>query len=121
MNQLQNDYLKILDSLKGKIRQARIKAAVAVNAELLGLYWEIGNIIIQQQKTEGWGTKVIKRLAHDLKVEFPDMKGLSERILDICKLLHQTIPNFNLRKPHLRKLKVQPNKKIKLRKCHLRN
>jgi hypothetical protein len=53
------NYVSILSSLKEKIRQARLQAALTVNAELLQLYWQIGNTILQQQKKEGWGTKVI--------------------------------------------------------------
>ncbi len=111
MSQLQNDYLKILDSLKGKIRQARIKAAIAVNTELLGLYWEIGNIILQQQKTEGWGTKVIKRLAQDLRAEFPDMKGLSERNLVYMQTFASNYPEFQFTQAPLAKTKSAAKQK----------
>jgi predicted nuclease of restriction endonuclease-like (RecB) superfamily len=70
-------YVGLLDELKGKIGSAQVKAALAVNAELVRLYWEIGNLILSRQQKEGWGTKVIDRLAQDLKAAFPDMKGFS--------------------------------------------
>ncbi len=90
----QNNYINILNSLKDKIRQARYKAATAVNVELLKLYWEIGNSILEQQKEEGWGSKVTTRLAKDLKLEFPDFKGLSERNLVYMQTFANAYPNF---------------------------
>lgn len=54
-----------------------MRAALSVNRELVLLYWEIGREILARQATEGWGAKVIERLASDLRAEFPDMKGLS--------------------------------------------
>lgn len=59
------------------IRQAQVKAALAVNTELVLLYWQIGKDILERQEQEGWGAKVINSLAKDLKAEFPDMKGFS--------------------------------------------
>ena len=60
---------------------AQVKAALAVNSELVLLYWRIGRDILQRQEQEGWGAKVINRLARDLKREFPEMKGFSPRNL----------------------------------------
>jgi hypothetical protein len=57
--------MHLFNNLKEKIRQARLQAAFTVNTHLLQLCWEIGNIILQQQKKEGWGTKVIVWLAKD--------------------------------------------------------
>ncbi len=71
------DYEQLLRELKNRIRSAQIKAALAVNRELVLLYWQIGREILQRQGQEGWGTKVIDRLAKDLKQEFPEMKGFS--------------------------------------------
>ncbi len=70
-------YVELLDEIKGRIRSAQIKAALSVNYELLVLYWSIGRDIVQRQRREGWGAKVIDRLAADLRSEFPDMSGLS--------------------------------------------
>ena len=90
----QRNYLNILESLKERIRQARFRAAFTVNAELLKLYWEIGNTIIEQQKQEGWGAKIIDRLAIDLKTEFPDFKGLSIRNLKYMRAFAEAYPQF---------------------------
>ena len=94
MNLPQNNYLNILNSLKEKIRQSRFRAVSSVNLELLKLYWEIGKTIIEQQKTEGWGTKVTNRLAKDLRTEFPDFKGLSERNLVYMQTFASSYPYF---------------------------
>ena len=90
----ENNYHLILNGLKEKIRLARQKAAIAVNNELLLVYWEIGNTILQQQTEEGWGTKVIDRLAVDLKTEFPEMKGLSPRNLKYMRAFAEAYPQF---------------------------
>ncbi|MEM9806807.1 MAG: PDDEXK nuclease domain-containing protein [Cyanobacteria bacterium P01_D01_bin.56] len=72
-----SNYEQLLADLKLRIRNAQVKAALAVNQELVLLYWQIGQDILLRQQQEGWGTKVIQRLAQDLKREFPNMKGFS--------------------------------------------
>ena len=74
---LPEGYADWLAQLKGQIAQARQRAALAVNAELVPLYGRIGHDILQRQQTQGWGAKVIDRLARDLKDAFPDMRGWS--------------------------------------------
>ncbi|MEZ4722326.1 MAG: PDDEXK nuclease domain-containing protein [Flavobacteriales bacterium] len=87
-------YAGILKSLKERIRERQQRASVAVNVQLLALYWEIGTIILAQQEQEGWGAKVIKRLATDLKSEFPDMKGFSQRNLVYMQTFASAYPFF---------------------------
>lgn len=70
-------YAEWLTELKGQIHQAQQRAALAVNRELVSLYWRIGRDILTRQTEQGWGAKVIERLAHDLKTAFPEMKGFS--------------------------------------------
>jgi predicted nuclease of restriction endonuclease-like (RecB) superfamily len=70
-------YKKLLETLKQEITKARIRAHLAVNKELIVLYWNIGNNILNRQQEEGWGTKVIENISKDLQKEFPEMKGLS--------------------------------------------
>src|SRR5579862_7654528 len=71
------EYTKFITALKVKIRSAQIKAAVTVNSELIKLYWEIGNEIVEKQKREGWGSKVLEKIAKDLQNEFPGIEGFS--------------------------------------------
>ncbi|MET3124797.1 putative nuclease of restriction endonuclease-like (RecB) superfamily [Oxalobacteraceae bacterium GrIS 2.11] len=70
-------YASWLGDLKQRVREARTKAVLAVNQELILLYWQIGNEILERQQKHAWGTKVVERLAGDLKAEFPDMSGFS--------------------------------------------
>ena len=75
------EYEDLLSQLKDRIRQARVRSALAVNRELVMLYWQIGREILQRQTEQGWGSKVIDRIAQDLRHEFPEMKGFSPRNL----------------------------------------
>jgi len=77
-------YVELLEDLKERVHSARIRAGLAANRELVLLYWEIGRRIIEQQKSLGWGTKVVERLARDLQNAFPDMKGFCVQISFIC-------------------------------------
>lgn len=70
-------YATWLGELKRRIHSAQQRAALAVNRELVLLYWQIGRDILQRQAEQGWGAKVIERLAHDLRTAFPGMKGFS--------------------------------------------
>ena len=63
---LPSSYAPLLADLKVRGRAAQVKAAVSVNRELMLLYWHIGREILRAQKAEGWGTKVVERLAKDL-------------------------------------------------------
>lgn len=91
---LANDYAKLLSQLKEKIHTAQIKAALAVNSELVRLYWEIGKTILERQQSENWGAKVIDQLAKDLKSAFPDMSGFSPRNLKYMKQFAATYPDL---------------------------
>lgn len=77
------DYVHWLGEIKERIRSSQQKAALAVNRELLDLYWFIGEALATKQ-TE-WGDKFVENLARDLKVEFPDMKGFSKRNLETIR------------------------------------
>jgi predicted nuclease of restriction endonuclease-like (RecB) superfamily len=106
---LPEKYGNILADLKEKIRTAKTRAALSVNRQLLGVYWEIGRTIIVQQKEEGWGTKVIKRLAIDLRPEFPDMKGLSEPNLRYMQLFASARLEFQFGQQLVAKLQEASN------------
>jgi predicted nuclease of restriction endonuclease-like (RecB) superfamily len=84
------EYNTLLTDLKERIRQARVRAALSVNRELVVLYWNIGREILQRQVQQGWGSKVIDRLAHDLRQEFPEMKGFSPRNLHYMRAFAET-------------------------------
>ena len=73
--------------------KVRVRAALAVNRELILLYWHIGRKILYCQKTEGWGAKVLERLAHDLRSEFPEMRGLSRSNLLSMRAFAEAYPD----------------------------
>ena len=89
----EDNYFALLNELKSRIRSAQIKAAIAVNQELVLLYWHIGQEILQRQQEQGWGSKVIPRLAKDLKREFPDMKGFSRTNLLYMRAFAEAWPD----------------------------
>jgi predicted nuclease of restriction endonuclease-like (RecB) superfamily len=74
---LPTDYAPLLADIKARVQAARIKAGLAANRELLALYWDIGRLILDRQKREGWGAKVIDRLSVDLQHAFPGQQGFS--------------------------------------------
>ena len=73
------DFPVLLKEIKNRIQQAQTRAMLAVNAELVQLYWDIGRIIAARQQQEGWGAAVIPRLSRELLNELPEVKGFSER------------------------------------------
>ena len=79
MNNLKqsSEYKNWLADLKNRLLTVQLKAAVAVNKELLKFYWQLGADIVTKQNESQWGDGLIKQLSHDLMTEFPDMKGFS--------------------------------------------
>lgn len=75
------DYPQLLSAIKSRIQTARVKAHLAVNRELVQLYWDLGRLIVMRQKLEGWGKSLIEQLSDDLRSTFPEIKGLSARNL----------------------------------------
>ncbi len=70
-------YAEFLAQIKAQIHQRQYQALRAVNHELVGLYWDLGESIHQKQQTLGWGKSVVQNLARDLQVEFPGRNGFS--------------------------------------------
>lgn len=89
-------YGDLLESLKTRITGARSRAALAVNAELITLYWQIGHEILERQQQQGWGGKVIDRLSSDLKDAFPDLKGFSGTNLKYMRTFAERCPDVQI-------------------------
>jgi len=70
-----------LTDIKTRIKSAQYEALRAVNRELVTLYWDLGRLIVERQTQDGWGKAVVERLAHDLQIEFPDVRGFSDQNL----------------------------------------
>lgn len=88
------DYKQWLEQIKKRVIQARLRATLAVNAELVSLYWQIGQEILQRQHKQGWGAKVIDRLSRDLRIAFPDVKGFSARNLKYMRSFAEIWPDI---------------------------
>jgi len=86
-------YDEFLRGLKERIRTAQVRAALAVNRELVLLYWRIGQDILERQRQSGWGSKVIDRLAADLRSAFPEMSGFSPRNLKYMRAFAEAWPD----------------------------
>ena len=93
VTKLPSDYGRRIQSIKDRVRNAQFRAMVAVNVELMLLYWDIGRAILDRQAAEGWGTKVVQRIATDLAAEFPGAKGFSLRNLKYMRAFAEAWPN----------------------------
>ncbi len=97
-------YTDWFGDLKTQIHEAQQHAAQSINLELVSLYWKIGNAILSRQKAQGWGTKVVERLAHDLRAAFPDMQGFSVRNLKYMRTFAESWPDIQFVQQLLHKL-----------------
>ncbi len=86
-------YDDFLRDLKERIRSAQVRAVLAVNRELVLLYWQIGREILTRQQEQGWGAKVVTQLAKDLQQEFSEMKGFSRTNLLYMRAFAEAYPD----------------------------
>ena len=89
---VQSDFGSLLADVKNRIQSAQVRAVLAVNAELVRLYWDIGRVIGERQRAEGWGAAVIPRLSRALNNELPELKGFSERNIKRMVAFHRDYP-----------------------------
>jgi predicted nuclease of restriction endonuclease-like (RecB) superfamily len=89
-------YDALLAILKERIGAAQVRAALAVNRELVLLYWSIGRDILARQQAQGWGARVIDRLSADLRRAFPDLKGFSPRNLKYMRAFAEAYPDESI-------------------------
>ncbi|WP_081050204.1 DUF1016 N-terminal domain-containing protein [Cupriavidus necator] len=87
------EYAAWLGRLKEEVHRTRLAASLSVNRELILLYWRLGRSILPQQTAAGWGTKVIDRLAGDLRQSFPEMAGFSSRNLKYMRTFAAAWPD----------------------------
>lgn len=71
------DYSQLLTAVKERVRTAQYAALKSVNHELVGLYWDIGQMIVERQAGNTWGKAVVQQLAADLTREYPGVSGFS--------------------------------------------
>jgi predicted nuclease of restriction endonuclease-like (RecB) superfamily len=113
MNLPANNYDHVLFGLKERIRKAKLQAVITVNNQLLSVYWEVGKTILEQQQLEGWGTKVIDRLAADLKAEFYD-SGFSVRNLKYMRAFAEAYPQFAIIQQDVAQIQGTDNQESKI-------
>ena len=87
-------YRDLLGDIKSRVRNAQHRAALSANAEMLRLYWDIGRMIASRQEAEGWGKALLTRLAVDLRNEIPEVKGFSERNLQLMIQFQNEYPGL---------------------------
>lgn len=89
-------YKQTLLTLKNRIRQAQSTIILTANIQILTIYWEIGEFVVELEKQKDWGSKVIDQLSADLKNEFPELKGLSSRNLRYMRNFYVNWPELSL-------------------------
>lgn len=82
---LDKEYMAFFSDIKTRLKTAQIRAALAANSELIKFYWELGNDLIEKQKTQKWGTHFLEQFSHDMRQSFPEMQGFSVRNLQRMK------------------------------------
>lgn len=92
-------YDEMLRDIKAEISSSRARAARALNTELICHYWRIGRIILDRQQNEGWGAKVIHRLAVDLRAQYPERKGFSRANLHYMRQFAAAWPDGVVQQP----------------------
>jgi len=90
---LPGDYLHTLEEIKRRIQKERLRVVVSANQSMVRLYWDLGRLILERQGQQGWGAKVIDRLAADLRAAFPAMKGFSPRNLLSMRSFAEAYPD----------------------------
>ncbi len=103
-------YKKLLANIKQHIGRAQQQAIKTVNQELLVLYWHIGESILSRQKEQGWGTKIIDRLAADIQKAFPELKGFSARNLKYMSAFAKAFPMHPIVQPSVAQLDAKHSK-----------
>jgi len=89
-------YMEWVKDIKERIRSVQQKAIVTANSAMITLYWQIGRDILERQNRQGWGAKVIERLASDLRREFPEIKGFSTSNLKYMRRFAEECPTFQI-------------------------
>ena len=110
--ELTKGYAELIQALKQDIATSRIRAHLSVNKEMISLYWRIGKQILQRQKDEGWGTKVIENISKDLRNEFPEMTGLSAQNLKYMRKFAEEYTRDEISQQAVDQIPWGPNIKI---------
>lgn len=96
LSEMSDAYLKFIEEVKAEIQKQRISVVLNANSSMICLYWNIGSAILKKQEEEGWGAKVIDRMAKDLKDAFPEMAGFSPRNIKYMRKFAESWPDFEI-------------------------
>ncbi len=96
LSEMGDSYLEFIEKIKEQIRTQRISVVMKANSSMICLYWTIGKAILEKQEEEGWGAKVIDRMAKDLKEAFPDMSGFSPRNIKYMRKFALCWPDYEI-------------------------
>ena len=96
LSEMGDSYLEFIEKIKMEIQKQRVSIVMKANAGMICLYWNIGKDILAKQEEEGWGAKVIDRMAKDLKEAFPDMSGFSPRNIKYMRKFAQCWPDYEI-------------------------
>ena len=96
LSEMSDAYLKFIEEVKSEIQKQRISVVLNANSSMICLYWNIGRGILKKQEEEGWGAKIIDRMAKDLKDAFPEMSGFSPRNIKYMRKFAESWPDFEI-------------------------
>ena len=96
LSEMSDAYLKFIEEVKSEIQKKRISVVLNANSNMICLYWDIGRGILKKQEEEGWGAKIIDRIAKDLKDAFPEMSGFSPRNIKYMRKFAESWPDFEI-------------------------
>ncbi|PWJ76614.1 PDDEXK nuclease domain-containing protein [Murimonas intestini] len=96
LSEMSDAYLKFIEEVKAEIQRQRISVVLNANSSMICLYWNIGRAILKKQEEEGWGAKVIDRMAKDIKGAFPEMSGFSPRNIKYMRKFAESWPDFEI-------------------------
>lgn len=94
--ELPRGYARTLGEIKRRIQEERLRVVLAANSAMVRLYWDVGRVILERQRHEGWGARVIDRLSVDLREAYPDMHGLSPRNLRYMRAFAAAWPDRSI-------------------------
>ena len=112
ISEMSDSYLDFIEEIKKEIQNQRIAVVLNANSSMICLYWNIGKAILQKQEEEGWGAKVIDRMAKDLKDAFPDMSGFSPRNIKYMRKFAECWPDFEIVQQVVAQIPWRTNRKL---------
>lgn len=91
-SELPHGFFELIDDLKAVVKRANVRAQLKVNTEMIAMYWEIGRTILERREREGWGAKIIDRVAVELRTAFPGQSGFGARNLKYMQQMARAWP-----------------------------